>query len=155
MFNSDLKATKLYAGKLRVNNLPFGKSVFNLFAMIQLNNKNYTCPVDVSLSFVNGKWKILILSHLDQFGARGFSEIRKNLPGVSEKMLTQQLKQLENDELIKKVILSSKPYRVEYSLTTKGESLSPMFKFLSEWGIAFLRENGIDYLKDQELYKLH
>lgn len=121
--------------------------------MIKLNGKAYTCPIDVSLGFVNGKWKILILSHLFRFEERGFSEIRENLPGVSEKMLSQQLKQLEKDDLIDKTVLSVKPYRVQYALTDRGKSLAPLFTFLSEWGITFLKENGIDYHKDQHLYK--
>lgn len=121
--------------------------------MIELNGKIYTCPVDVSLQFVAGKWKILILSHLHQWGERGFSEIRDNLPGVSEKMLTQQLQKLAEDQLVNKKIISQKPYRVLYNLTEKGESFSPMYEFLSKWGMDYLKENGIDYLKDQQLYK--
>lgn len=121
--------------------------------MIKLNNKEYTCPIDVSLSFISGKWKILILAHLWQFERKGFSEIRENLPGISEKMLSQQLGQLEEDQLISKTILSLKPYRVEYALTAMGSSLSPLYTFLSEWGMDFLKKNGIDYLKDQHLYK--
>jgi DNA-binding HxlR family transcriptional regulator len=121
--------------------------------MIHLHNKTYTCPVDVTLSFIGGKWKLLILSHLYQFKKKGFSEIRDNLPGVSEKMLSQQLKELERDKLIEKKVLSVKPYRVEYSLSEFGKSLSPLYTFVSEWGIQYLKENGIDYIKDQELYK--
>ena len=121
--------------------------------MIVLDNKEYTCPIDVSLSFVSGKWKILILSHLYKMGEKGFSEIRENLPGVSEKMLSQQLKQLEKDNLISKKVLSLKPYRVEYSLTDVGKSFAPIYEELSKWGINYLRKNGIDYIKDQHLYK--
>ncbi len=66
--------------------------------MIQLNDKTYTCPVDVTLSFIGGKWKLLILSHLHQFTRKSYSEIRDNLPGVSEKMLSQQLRELERDK---------------------------------------------------------
>jgi DNA-binding HxlR family transcriptional regulator len=121
--------------------------------MIKLNDKTFTCPIDVSLHFINGKWKILILAHLHRFVKKSFSEIRDNMPGVSEKMLTQQLKQLESDGLIKKIVLSLKPYRVEYTLTQSGESFAPLYEFLSQWGIQYLKENDIDYLKDQELYK--
>src|ERR671911_124160 len=103
--------------------------------MIKLNNKTYTCPVDVTLSMIGGKWKILILSHLHQFGNRGFSDIRKNLPRVSEKMLNQQLKELQRDHLIDKNVLSKKPYRVEFFLTDSGNSLAPLYKFMSKWGI--------------------
>jgi DNA-binding HxlR family transcriptional regulator len=121
--------------------------------MIKLNNKVFTCPVDVTLSFIGGKWKILILSHLHQFKKKSFSEIRDNLPGISEKMLSQQLKELERDKLIEKRIVKEKPLRVEYCLTKNGKSLSPLYDFTSKWGIKYLKANGIDYLKDQSLYK--
>ncbi len=121
--------------------------------MIVLNDKKFTCPVDVTLSMVGGKWKILVLSHLHQFGNRGFSQIRDNLPGVSEKMLNQQLKELIIDNLIEKKVISEKPYRVEYFLTDFGHTLKPLYDFLSKWGIDYLKRNNIDYLKDQHLYK--
>lgn len=121
--------------------------------MIKLNDKTFTCPIDVSLHFINGKWKILILAHLHRFEKKSFTEIRDNLPGISEKMLTQQLKQLEGDKLIEKTVLSLKPYRVEYSLTPSGKSFAPLYEFLSQWGIEYLKEHNIDYLKDLALYK--
>jgi DNA-binding HxlR family transcriptional regulator len=121
--------------------------------MIELNNKIYTCPVDVTLSLVGGKWKLLILSHLHIFGKRSYVEIRDNLPGVSEKMLSQQLKELERDSLIEKDVISAKPYRVEYYLSEEGKSLSPLYEFVSSWGIRYLKKHDIDYLQDQHLYK--
>jgi DNA-binding HxlR family transcriptional regulator len=121
--------------------------------MILLHDKKYTCPIDFSLSFIDGKWKILILSHLYYFDKRSYSHFLDNLPGVSEKMLSQQLKELERDKLISKTIVSKKPYRVEYSLTDHGKTLTPLYQFLSDWGIQYLKQNGIDYIKDQQLYK--
>ena len=121
--------------------------------MIKLRNKTYTCPVDVTMSFIGGKWKLLILSHLYWARKKSYSEIRDNLPGVSEKMLSQQLKELEKDTLIQKEIISHKPYRVRYTLTPTGKSLSPLYRFASKWGVDYLRENGIDYIQDQHLYK--
>jgi DNA-binding HxlR family transcriptional regulator len=121
--------------------------------MIELNNKSYTCPVDVTLGLIGGKWKLIILAHLRQFGRRGFSEIRQNLPRISDKMLIQQLKELRQDKLIDKHVISEKPYRVEYFLTTFGLSLSPLLDFVSQWGVDYLKQNNIDYIKDQHLYK--
>lgn len=121
--------------------------------MIKLNDRIFTCPIDVTLSFIGGKWKILILAHLHRFNKKSFSEIRDNLPGISEKMLSQQLKELERDKLIKKKIITEKPLRVEYRLTAPGKSLHPLYEFTSKWGIKYLKANGIDYLKDQSLYK--
>lgn len=68
-------------------------------------------------------------------------------------MLVQQLKELERDLLIEKKVISLKPYRVQYNLTETGRSLSPLFEFMSEYGINYLKKNGIDYIKDQQLYK--
>jgi len=121
--------------------------------MIALHGKKYTCPIDFSLSFIGGKWKILILSHLYYQENRSYSDFMDNLPGVSEKMLSQQLKELERDQLISKTIVSPKPYRVTYALTQQGKTLTPLYQFLSEWGIEYLKHNGIDYVKDQHLYK--
>jgi DNA-binding HxlR family transcriptional regulator len=121
--------------------------------MIELNNKIYTCPIDVTLSMVGGKWKLLILAQLYYQQKLGYSAIRNNLPGVSEKMLSQQLKELERDRLIEKATLSEKPLRVEYFLSAQGRSLAPLYEFTSSWGVAYLKENGIDYYKDQSIFK--
>jgi len=121
--------------------------------MIILNKKTFTCPVDVTLSLIGGKWKLLILFHLHYFTRKGYSELKINLPGISEKMLSQQLRELERDQLIGKEIVSKKPYRVEYYLTPKGKTLGPMYEFASQWGIDYLKEHNIDYVRDQHLYK--
>ncbi|WP_183576801.1 winged helix-turn-helix transcriptional regulator [Mucilaginibacter sp. X5P1] len=121
--------------------------------MIILNEKEYTCPVDVTLGLIGGKWKLLILFHLHYFTSKSYSEIKANLPKVSEKMLSQQLRELEKDELIAKAVLSPKPYRVAYTLTDRGKTLGPLCEFVSKWGVNYLMENGIDYIKDQSLYK--
>jgi DNA-binding HxlR family transcriptional regulator len=121
--------------------------------MIRLNNKIYTCPVDVTLGLIGGKWKLLILSHLHIFERKSYVEIRDNLPGISEKMLSQQLKELERDNMVGKDILSSKPYRVEYFLSDDGKSFAPLYEFVSSWGIKYLEKHGINYLQDQHLYK--
>ena len=121
--------------------------------MIHLRNKTYTCPVDVTLSFIGGKWKLLILSHLYWAHKKSYSEIRDNLPGISEKMLSQQLKELEKDMLIGKEIVSRKPYRVIYELTAAGKEFSPLYQFASKWGVKYLKANGIKYIQDQHLYK--
>jgi DNA-binding HxlR family transcriptional regulator len=121
--------------------------------MIDLNGRVYTCPIDVTLSFIGGKWKVLILSHLHVQQSRGFSEIRSALPGISEKMLAQQLGELERDQLVEKKIITLKPYRIQYNLSATGRSLSPLFEFMSAYGIAYLQKFGIDYIRDQHLYK--
>jgi len=124
-----------------------------LLFMIELNGKVFTCPVDVTLGLIGGKWKLLILFHLHYFTKKSYSEIKINLPGISEKMLSQQLKELERDQLILKKQVSIKPNRVEYLLTERGRSLGPLYEFISQWGIDYLKENNNDYIQDQHLYK--
>lgn len=121
--------------------------------MIKIKSKIYTCPIDVALQFISGKWKILILSFLHYGPPRRYFQIKRNLPGVSEKVLLQQLAQLQEDGLIKKKVLTKKPLTVEYSMTQKGKTLAPLIEFLSEWGVDYLKKHGIDYIKDQDLYK--
>ncbi|RYY61688.1 MAG: transcriptional regulator [Chitinophagaceae bacterium] len=118
--------------------------------MVRLNNKIYSCPVDVALSFIGGKWKILILSHLKNNQNRGFAELKSIYPRLSEKMLAQQLKELERDELIIKNTVSVKPLRVQYNLSERGLTLSPLFKYLSKFGLDYLKRNNIDYVKEQK-----
>jgi DNA-binding HxlR family transcriptional regulator len=112
--------------------------------MITLNGKIFTSPVEVTLDLISGKWKILILFHLYNGNRKRYSEIKNTLTGVSEKMLSQQLRELERDQLIGKKILSKKPYRVEYFLTAKGQTLTPLCEFISKWGSDYLTGFGID-----------
>jgi DNA-binding HxlR family transcriptional regulator len=121
--------------------------------MIDLNKKRYTCPVDVTLGLIGGKWKLLILFHLHYFVKNSYGGLKANLPNISEKMLSQVLKELERDKLVAKNQLSEKPNRVEYYLTERGKSLGPLYEFISKWGIDYLMEYDIDYIKDQHLYK--
>ncbi len=136
---------------MKINNLLKSKYAIITFeeAMIKFKSKQYSCPVDFTLSFIGGKWKILILYYLYLHGFLGFSAIRKNISKISEKMLTQQLKELKRDGFIERKIVSSKPLRVEYSLSKRGKSLSNLYVLLSNWGINYLKENGIDYIKEE------
>ena len=113
--------------------------------MVNLNNKEYVCPVDVTLGLIGGKWKLLILYYLNHFEKHSYSEFKADLPGVSEKMLSQQLKELERDLLIGKNQLSLKPHRVEYYLTEQGKSLTPLLQFIGKWGLDYLKKNDIPY----------
>jgi DNA-binding HxlR family transcriptional regulator len=114
-----------YPGSSGIRDNPFW-AIFII--MIELNGKVFTCPVDVTLGLVGGKWKLLILFHLYYFTKKSYSEIKDNLPGISEKMLSQQLKELERDQLILKKQISVKPNRVEYLLTERGKSLGPLYE---------------------------
>lgn len=94
----------------------------------------YICGIDAALDVVSGKWKGLILWELDEHGTRRFAEVRRGLPGVSEKVLTQQLREMEHDGLVHREVFAEVPPRVEYSLTDQGRALNKALGPLGEWG---------------------
>ena len=93
------------------------------------------CPVEAALQFIGGKWKGVILYHLLEETLR-FNEIRRRLPNVTQRMLTNQLRELEADGLIRREIFPQVPPKVEYSLTGLGHSLQPVVLALKHWGDA-------------------
>lgn len=94
----------------------------------------YICGIDAGMDVVSGKWKCLILWELDTHPVRRFGELRRGLPGVSEKMLTQQLREMEADGLIHREVYREVPPKVEYSLTDDGRSLNEALGALGAWG---------------------
>lgn len=92
------------------------------------------CPVSKTLSFIGGRWKVIILFYL-QHGKRRFGEIAARIPNISRKVLTEQLKELEADGLIQREYFKEIPPRVEYSITTLGLSLSSVLKEMENWGV--------------------
>ncbi|MEU6546727.1 helix-turn-helix domain-containing protein [Streptomyces sp. NPDC046859] len=104
----------------------------------------YICGVDAALDVVSGKWKGLILWELDEHGVRRFAELRRALPGVSEKMLTQHLRELEEDDLVHRKVYAEVPPRVEYSLTEHGRTLNQALGALGAWGTERIRREGFE-----------
>lgn len=104
----------------------------------------YVCGIDAALDVVSGKWKGLVLWELQSHGVRRFAELRRALPGVSEKMLTQHLRELEADGLIHREVYAQVPPRVEYSLTADGASLIDALAPLGAWGSERLRREGLE-----------
>ncbi len=91
-------------------------------------------PVTDALYVLNGKWKLPILISL-QFGTKRFGQIAKEIPKITDRMLSKELRELETNELVKRTVHDTFPVTVEYSLTDYGHSLDPVFKALAEWGI--------------------
>lgn len=100
----------------------------------KLNSESTYCPVSKTLSFIGGRWKVVILFYL-QNGKRRFGEIAARIPNISRKVLTEQLKELEADGLIQREYFKEIPPRVEYSITDLGKSLSNVLKEMENWGI--------------------
>jgi DNA-binding HxlR family transcriptional regulator len=109
---------------------------------IRVNNKLYPCTVSVAMDLVGGKWKAVILYHLKDAPKR-YSEIRRGMPGVTERTLSLQLKQLEEDELISRQVYGKKPpIKVVYGLTEFGKSFTPVLDALLGWGNQIVLQKG-------------
>jgi DNA-binding HxlR family transcriptional regulator len=104
----------------------------------------YFCGIDAAMDVVSGKWKSLILWELDQHGVRRFAQLRRGLPGVSEKMLVQQLREMEEDGLVHREVFPEVPPRVEYALTEDGVSLNRALASLGAWGTERIRRIGAE-----------
>lgn len=105
--------------------------------------KSSICPVESTLDLIGGKYKALILWHLSD-GKLRFSQLRKVITGATPKMLTQQLRELEAQELIHREVYPVIPPKVEYSLTSLGESLMPVLTAMRDWGANYLRSKNIE-----------
>ena len=98
-----------------------------------------TCEVETTLSVIGGRWKVLIIRELIQ-GVKRFGELHRALNGITQKMLTQQLREMEEDGIIHREIYLQVPPKVEYSLTPLGESLKPILDAMHEWGVQHLAQ---------------
>jgi len=91
------------------------------------------CPVRAALDAIGGKWKPVILFHL-MLGRKRYGELQRLIPEASQKVLTQQLRELEQDDIILRKVLPGIPTKVEYSLTPYGDTLRPVLQELCQWG---------------------
>jgi len=91
------------------------------------------CPVTFTVGFIGGKWKPVIL-HLVRKGANRFGVLQRGIDGISKQMLTAQLRELERDGILSRTIFPEIPPRVEYAITSLGESLLPVIDAMSKWG---------------------
>jgi len=102
--------------------------------VIKIGNKLFPCTVSVAMDLIGGKWKAVILYHLKDRDKR-YSELRKEMPAVTEMTLSLQLKQLERDGLILRTVHGTKPpVKVVYNLTDFGKSCIPLLNAITEWG---------------------
>ncbi|MFZ6873739.1 winged helix-turn-helix transcriptional regulator [Undibacterium sp. Di27W] len=99
------------------------------------------CPMVLVINRIGGKWKPIIL-HMLSSGTMRFGELRKNIPPISQKMLTQQLRELEADGIVSRKVYAEVPPKVEYALTSLGTTLKPLLQDLYAWGEQ-LQEQGL------------
>ena len=99
------------------------------------------CPVETTLTLISDKWKVLIIRYLLP-GTKRFGELRKSIGSVSQKVLTTQLRQMEERGLLTRTVYPEVPPRVEYALTELGHSLEPVLEAMRDWGEAYKAKNG-------------
>ncbi len=107
--------------------------------MVDQVKKYGGCPVSSTLKVFGGKWKPLILYFIS-VDVNRFGQLQRMIPDCSKRMMTKQLRELEDDGLIDRCVFAEVPPKVIYSLTEKGESLRPIFRELSKWGIKHVLE---------------
>lgn len=108
---------------------------------IRMNGRIYHCALDVTMELVGGKWKTIVLWYLRKDKKR-FSELRKLIPGITEKMLSLQLRQLERDGFVARTVHPEVPPRVEYALTPLGRTLLPLLEEIARWGRMMGEQQG-------------
>ncbi|MDV7188311.1 helix-turn-helix domain-containing protein [Lutibacter sp. TH_r2] len=110
--------------------------------MYKFKGKEYPCCASLTMGVIGGKWKTVILYHLIDNTLR-YNELRKEMPTVTERTLSLQLKTLEEDGIIKRKVYTSKPpLKVEYSLTNFGKTLIPVIKSIADWGVFVVEKKG-------------
>jgi DNA-binding HxlR family transcriptional regulator len=109
--------------------------------LTRARRKSYNCPVEAAIEVIGGKWKPLILWWLHQRTHR-FAELRRQIPGITEKMLTQHLRELEADGIVHREVYPTVPPRVEYSLTEYGASLRRALRAICDWGQTHMKRTG-------------
>ena len=98
-----------------------------------LHGKTFHCAMDVTMGYIGGKWKTVVLWYLRNKTLR-FGELKKQIPDITEKMLSLQLKSLEEDGVVMRKVFPEVPLRVEYSLTDFGKTLVPVLEAIANWG---------------------
>ena len=108
----------------------------------RIDGKTYHCGIDITMSFIGGKWKCVVLWYLRNDSFR-FSQLKRLIPDITEKMLSIQLKSLQEDGLIERHSFGEKaPFRVQYQLTDFGRSLIPVIEGITNWGIKLGDDKG-------------
>lgn len=111
--------------------------------------KKYYCNVELTLQVIGGKWKPIIIYQLGTKGTLRFSEIKRTIPNITQKMLTQQLRELEADGVVHREVYPQVPPKVEYSMTEMGQSVMPVISSLCEWGAKYEEWANVRIVEDE------
>ncbi len=105
--------------------------------------RQFNCEKELTLAVIGGKWKMLILWHLGKSGTKRFNELKRLIPGITQRMLVTQLRELESDFIVHREVYPVVPPKVEYSLTPQGKTLMPILEKMYDWGKSYK-----DYLEE-------
>jgi DNA-binding HxlR family transcriptional regulator len=108
-----------------------------------IEESRFNCPFELTIELIGGKWKGLILWHLMEKKVLRNGEMLRLMPRITQKMLTQQLREMEENGLVSRVIYEQVPPKVEYRLTPHGEALKSILNQMIEWGAEYARDNNI------------
>jgi DNA-binding HxlR family transcriptional regulator len=106
--------------------------------MGHLCDKTFNCEKELTLSIIGGKWKMLILWYLGKEGIKRFGQLKSQIPGITQRMLVSQLRELEEDLIVHRQVYPVVPPKVEYSLTKRGETLMPILDAMYDWGKIYM-----------------
>ncbi|GKW44518.1 MULTISPECIES: helix-turn-helix domain-containing protein [unclassified Planococcus (in: firmicutes)] len=109
--------------------------------MPNLGEKVFNCEKELTLSIIGGKWKMLVLWHLGKEGTKRFGELKNLMPGITQRMLVNQLRELEDHLIVHREVYPVVPPKVEYSLTEQGRTLIPILDSMYEWGKEYIDRN--------------
>ena len=112
-----------------------------------MDNKQYNCFFQLATDMIGGKWKGMVLWALKKDVKRN-GELKRLIPKISQKMLTQQLRELEDVGIVERIVYPVIPPKVEYKLTADGEKLIPILEKLHDWGKDYAKNNDINILKE-------
>ncbi len=110
--------------------------------MARTGERVFNCEKELTLSVIGGKWKMIIMWYLGKEGTKRFSELKALIPDITQRMLTTQLRELEEDGIVNRKVYPVVPPKVEYSLTPWGDSLIPILDLMYQWGKDYMRERG-------------
>ncbi|HLR79739.1 MAG TPA: helix-turn-helix domain-containing protein [Bacillota bacterium] len=119
----------------------------------KIQNGDFHCEKELTLSILSGKWKIVIIWHLGMEGPHRFSDLQRLFPKISHKVLSSQLHELMEDGIIDREVFPEIPPKVEYSMTELGMTLMPIVEMMYEWGKKRLKDISLEY--DREKTFLH
>jgi DNA-binding HxlR family transcriptional regulator len=107
-----------------------------------MRDRLYMCGVDVALTALGGRWRAIVLAAI-RTGASGFAQLRREVPGISEKMLSAALHDLTSAGFVRRTEVRQRPLEVRYTLSDEGCKIAPALATLNDWGEAFAREHGL------------